>query len=187
MRNALFTVCSVGRKWAFGPNFVFEGLRLGRNFEVSVARLACQSRSKTWNWGSNWAFALCPRNTAKKLDLYGRSQGFRRLKVIYRILKIKFVLHFNAADVIVFMAVMGVCSHDRSICVNTVDQTLFWCCSHCDQPTQIMVIFLACWVFTRSQLLEILVDSKYSFHLTCEDGTDQEFRNVVSQPHPHTI
>jgi hypothetical protein len=47
---------------------------LGRNFNVTVGRAACEACSATWNLGTNSAFALWPRKTTENLNRVGRSQ-----------------------------------------------------------------------------------------------------------------
>jgi hypothetical protein len=47
---------------------------LGRIFQVSIVRLACEAYSVTWNLGTNSAFALGPCKTTENLARVGRSQ-----------------------------------------------------------------------------------------------------------------
>jgi hypothetical protein len=48
---------------------------LGRNFDVTIGRAACEAFSTTWNLGTNSAFALGSRKTTENLDRVGWSQG----------------------------------------------------------------------------------------------------------------
>jgi hypothetical protein len=41
---------------------------LGRNFDVTIGRAACEACSATWNLDNNSVFALSPRNTTENLD-----------------------------------------------------------------------------------------------------------------------
>jgi hypothetical protein len=47
---------------------------LGRNFDITNRRAACEACSATWNLGTNSAFALGSRKTTEKFDRVGRSQ-----------------------------------------------------------------------------------------------------------------
>jgi hypothetical protein len=50
------------------------GAILGRNFDVTIWRAACEACSATWNLGTNSASALGSRKTTKNLNRVGRSQ-----------------------------------------------------------------------------------------------------------------
>jgi hypothetical protein len=45
---------------------------LGRNFDDTIGRTACEACSAKWNLGTNFAFALGRRKTTKILDRVGR-------------------------------------------------------------------------------------------------------------------
>jgi hypothetical protein len=47
---------------------------LGRNFDVTIGRAACEASSATWNLGTNSAFALGPRKTTENIDRVYRSK-----------------------------------------------------------------------------------------------------------------
>jgi hypothetical protein len=47
---------------------------LGRTFEVTNRRAACEACSATWNLGTNSAFALGSRKITGNFDRIGRSQ-----------------------------------------------------------------------------------------------------------------
>jgi hypothetical protein len=47
---------------------------LGRNFDITNGRAACEASRATWNLGTNSAFALGSRKTTENLDRIGRSQ-----------------------------------------------------------------------------------------------------------------
>jgi hypothetical protein len=47
---------------------------LGRNFDVTNGRAACEARSATWNLGTNSAFALGSRKTTENLDRVGLTE-----------------------------------------------------------------------------------------------------------------
>jgi hypothetical protein len=48
---------------------------LGRNFDITNGRAACETRSATWNLVINSAFALGSRKTTENLDRVGQSSG----------------------------------------------------------------------------------------------------------------
>jgi hypothetical protein len=47
---------------------------LGRNFDITNGRAACEACSATWNFGTNSTFALGQRKTTENLDRVGRLQ-----------------------------------------------------------------------------------------------------------------
>jgi hypothetical protein len=47
---------------------------LGRNFDMTNGRAACEAYSATWNLGTNSAFALGSRKITRNLVRVGRSQ-----------------------------------------------------------------------------------------------------------------
>jgi hypothetical protein len=47
---------------------------LGRNFDITNGRAACESCSATWNLGTNSAFAQGSRKTTENLNRVGPSQ-----------------------------------------------------------------------------------------------------------------
>jgi hypothetical protein len=50
---------------------VLEGLILGKNFDVTIGRAACEAWSVTWNLGTNSAFALDSRKIMENFDQVG--------------------------------------------------------------------------------------------------------------------
>jgi hypothetical protein len=64
----------------------------------------------------------------------------------------------------------------------------------CLHPRYLLVLAFLHGVLMRlaDDVSDILVGSFFKGQATrmswgCEDGTDQEFRNVVSEPHPHRV
>jgi hypothetical protein len=73
-------------------NEIYSDIRratLGRNFNITIGRAACEACSATWNLGTNSAFAQGPRKTL--IELPGRRTFRRRRSTFFYITYINLV------------------------------------------------------------------------------------------------